>query len=142
VGHLLSRRARPASFRTAARWQSQDLTLKPLSDAPGDRWLDIGLLGVVWLCAVAFPRRLEWLARRRPPGHLILTNRLHSRHSARLVAAVGCTVWCHRSGLYELGPELNTHPFAAAEDEFEHLLTAHGNLCLHDGRAAFRIPLS
>ncbi len=158
------------------------------------------------------PGGLEWLERHGPPGHILLTNRLHSRHSARLVATFGCTVWCPRSGLYELGPELKARPFAAgdalpggtrafeigvlcpdesalllprvravavadgvlrdgngplsfvpdellvdvpsqaprvkrglkaayrrlAEEEFEHLLMAHGNPWLHDGRAALR----
>jgi len=158
------------------------------------------------------PGGLEWLERHGPPGHIILTNRLHARHSARLVNAFGCTVWCHRSGLYDLGPGLKARPFAAgdalpggarafkigvlcpdesalllpsvravavadgvirdgngplsfvpdeflvdvpsqaqrvkrglkaahrrlAEEEFEHLLMAHGNPWLHDGRAALR----
>jgi len=158
------------------------------------------------------PGGLEWLERHGPPEHILLTNRLHSRHSARLVTAFGCTVWCHRSGLYELGPELKARPFAAgdalpggalafeigvlcpdesalllprvravavadgvvrdgngplsfvpdellvdvpsqaqrvkrglkaayrrlAQEEFEHLLMAHGNPWLHDGRAALR----
>src|ERR1041384_1836764 len=52
------------------------------------------------------PGGLEWLERHGPPEHILLTNRLHSRHSARLVAAFGCTVWCHRSGLYDLDPRL------------------------------------
>jgi len=158
------------------------------------------------------PGGLEWLERHGPPEHILLTNRLHSRHSARLVAAFGCTVWCPRSGLYDLGPELKACPFDAgdtlpggarvieigvlcpdesalllpsvravavadgvirdgngplsfvpdeflvdvpsqaqrvkrglkaahrrlAEEEFEHLLMAHGNPWLHDGRAALR----
>ena len=158
------------------------------------------------------PGGLEWLERHGPPEYILLTNRLHSRHSARLVTAFGCTVWCHRSGLYDLEPELKACPFAAgdalpggvraceigvlcpdesalllprvravavadgvirdgngplsfvpdellvdvpsqaqrvkrglqaayrrlAEEEFEHLLIAHGNPWLHDGRAALR----
>jgi len=158
------------------------------------------------------PGGLEWLERHGPPEYILLTNRLHSRHSARLVTAFGCTVWCHRSGLYDLEPELKACPFAAddalpggvraceigilcpdesalllprvravavadgvirdgngplsfvpdeflvdvpsqaqpvkrglksayrrlAEEEFDHLLMAHGNPWLHDGRAALR----
>ncbi len=142
----------------------------------------------------------------------MLTNRLHSRHSARLVAAFGCTVWCPREGLYHMAPELEARPYAAgdvlpggarafevgvlcpdesalllpavralavadgvvrdgdgplsfvpdglladdpaevgrikrglkaaylrlAEEDFRHLLMAHGNPWLHDGRAALR----
>jgi len=158
------------------------------------------------------PGGLKWLERHGPPEHILLTNRLHFRHSAKLVAAFGCTVWCHRSGLYELDPELKARPFAAgdalpggarafevgvlcpdesalllpsvravavadgvirdgngplsfvpdellvdvpsqaqpvkrglkaayrrlAEEEFEHLLMAHGNPWLRDGRATLR----
>jgi len=158
------------------------------------------------------PGGLEWLERHGPPEHILLTNRLHSRHSPRLVAAFDCAVWCHRSGLYDLGPELKACPFDAgdalpggvrafeigilcpdesalllpsvravavadgvirdgngplsfvpdeflvdvpsqaqpvkrglkaayrrlAEEEFEHLLMAHGNPWLQDGRAALR----
>ena len=158
------------------------------------------------------PSGLEWLERHGPPEHILLTNRLHSRHSARLVAVFGCTVWCHRSGLYDVSPELKARPFATgealpggvrafeigilcpdesalllphvravavadgvirdgngplsfvpdeflvdvpsqaqpvkrglksayrrlAEEEFDHLLMAHGNPWLHDGRAALR----
>src|SRR5438094_5138294 len=61
------------------------------------------------------PGGLKWLERHGPPEHILLTNRLHSRHSAKLVAAFGCTVWCHRSGLYDLGPELKPRPFAAGD---------------------------
>jgi hypothetical protein len=61
------------------------------------------------------PGGLKWLERHGPPEHILLTNRLHSRHSARLVAAFGCTVWCPRSGLYDLGPELKARPFAPGD---------------------------
>ena len=158
------------------------------------------------------PGGLTWLGRHGPPEHILLTNRLHYRHSARLVAAFGCTVWCHRSGLYDLPPELKARPFVPgdmlpggarafkigvlcpdesglllsrvraaavadgvirdgkgplsfvpdellvdvpskaqqvkrglkaayrrlAEEDFKHLLMAHGNPWLHDGRAALR----
>jgi len=154
--------------------------------------------------------RGAWLLKHGPPEHILLTNRLHSRHSAKLVAAFGCTVWCNRAGLYHLVPSLKARPFDAgdhlpgdvraveigvicpdesalllprvraaavadgiirqgngplsfvpddllvddphdaervkrglkaayrrlAEQRFEHLLMAHGNPLLHDGRAA------
>jgi hypothetical protein len=57
------------------------------------------------------PGGLKWLDRQGPPRHILLTNRLHWRHSPKLVAAFGCTVWCHRSGLYDLPPELMARPF-------------------------------
>lgn len=62
------------------------------------------------------PRGLEWLMEHGPPEHILLTNRLHSRHSARLVAAFGCTVWCHRAGLHQLEPSLKARPFEAGDD--------------------------
>lgn len=158
------------------------------------------------------PGGLAWLKKNGPPQHILLTNRLHSRHCARLVAAFGCAVWCHHSGLYNLAAALKACPYAAgvelpggarafeigvlcpdesalllpsvcaaavadgvvrhgngplsfvpdellvddlsqagevkrglkaaylrlAEQDFDHLLLAHGNPWLHDGRAALR----
>ncbi len=54
---------------------------------------------------------MAWLKRHGPPAHIILTNRLHSRHSAKLVAALGCTVWVNRKGLLHLAPALKALPF-------------------------------
>lgn len=158
------------------------------------------------------PGGTDWLAAHGPPEHIVLTNRLHSRHSAELVAAFGCTVWCPREGLFHMAPELNASPYGAgdvlpggarafevgvlcpdesalllpavqalavadgvirddggpltfvpdglladdaaevagikrglkaaylrlADEDFLHLLMAHGNPWLHDGRAALR----
>lgn len=153
---------------------------------------------------------IAWLRKHGPPEHILLTNRLHARHSSRLVAAFGCTVWCSRAGLRHLaalqprpfgggklpggiravkigvicpdetalliprvraaavadgvtrrgnGPlrfvsddllvddphdaervkrELKTAYRRLAKQRFEHLLLAHGNPWLHDGRAALR----
>ena len=61
------------------------------------------------------PGGLKWLEQHGPPQHILLTNRLHSRHSARLVAAFGCTVWCHRLGLYDLEPDLKARPFVPGD---------------------------
>lgn len=62
------------------------------------------------------PGGLEWLRRHGPPEHILLTNRLHSRHSARLVRTFGCIVWCHRSGLSHLGPALAARPFVPGDE--------------------------
>jgi hypothetical protein len=59
------------------------------------------------------PGGLKWLEQHGPPAHILLTNRLHSRHSARIVAAFGCRVWCHESGLYHLAPELKAQAYPA-----------------------------
>jgi hypothetical protein len=57
------------------------------------------------------PRGIEWLKKHGPPEHIILTSRLHSRHSAKLVAAFGCTVWANRKGLFHLAPALKARAF-------------------------------
>jgi len=71
-------------------WSSERVLLDPLLPEPGG---------------------LAWLKERGPPEHIILTNRLHSRHSAKLVATFGCTVWANRKGLFHLAPELKARPF-------------------------------
>lgn len=58
---------------------------------------------------------LAWLERHGPPEHIMLTNRLHSRHSATLVAELGCTVWCNRAGLDHLSPALRARGFAGGD---------------------------
>lgn len=62
------------------------------------------------------PRGIEWLTKHGLPEHILLTNRLHSRHSAQLVAAFGCAVWCHRAGLSHLAPSLKARPFEAGDE--------------------------
>jgi hypothetical protein len=57
------------------------------------------------------PDRLSWLKKHGPPEHIILTNRLHSRHSAKLVTEFGCTVSVNRKGLFHLDPALKAQPF-------------------------------
>ncbi len=57
------------------------------------------------------PRGIEWLGEHGPPKHIILTNRLHSRHSAQLVAAFNCKVWVNRKGLSHLAPSLKARSF-------------------------------
>jgi hypothetical protein len=46
---------------------------------------------------------LRWFERRGAPRHILLTNRLHSRHSKRFVKAFGCEVWCNAAGLDHFG---------------------------------------
>jgi hypothetical protein len=46
---------------------------------------------------------LAWFERRGPPQHILLTNRLHSRESARFVEVFGCEVWCNEAGLAHFG---------------------------------------
>jgi hypothetical protein len=46
---------------------------------------------------------LEWFDARGAPEHVLLTNRLHSRHTARFVEKFGCVVWTNQEGLAHFG---------------------------------------
>lgn len=59
---------------------------------------------------------LEWF--REAPQRVLLTNRLHSRHTKQFVDAFGCEVWTNREGLHHFGPsgeirDLDPHGFEA-----------------------------
>jgi hypothetical protein len=63
---------------------------------------------------------LDWFARRGPPRHILLTNRLHSRQSAQFANAFGCEIWCNAEGLDHFGedgelPGLAVRGFRAGE---------------------------
>jgi len=45
---------------------------------------------------------LDWFAQHGPPERIVLVNRHHLRHSARLAARFGCGVHCHEAGLWDL----------------------------------------
>lgn len=47
---------------------------------------------------------LEWFGARATPARVLLTNRLHSRHTKQFVDAFGCEVWTNREGLHHFGP--------------------------------------
>jgi len=47
---------------------------------------------------------LDWFRGRATPAHVLLTNRLHSRHTRHFVDAFDCTVWTNREGLHHFGP--------------------------------------
>jgi hypothetical protein len=87
---------------------------------------------------------IGWFERHGPPRHVLLTNRLHSRHAQRFVEAFGCEVWCNEAGLDHFGPEgevpgLRVRGFRPGErlpGGIESL--AVGVLCPDE--TAFRIP--
>jgi hypothetical protein len=54
---------------------------------------------------------LEWLRRHGPPTDVLLTNRHHFRHSAKLQQTFGLTVRCHRAGLHEFSARQKVAPF-------------------------------
>jgi hypothetical protein len=63
---------------------------------------------------------LEWFRRRGAPARVLLTNRLHSRHTRQFVDAFACEVWTNRDGLHHFGPsgeirDLEPRGFEAGE---------------------------
>lgn len=59
---------------------------------------------------------MKWFKVHGPPRDIVLTNRLHSRHSARLAQEFGCTVWCNRAGIDHLSPGLKARPFDGGDE--------------------------
>ncbi|HEY7460372.1 MAG TPA: hypothetical protein VIC59_00675 [Gemmatimonadota bacterium] len=54
---------------------------------------------------------LEWLRKHGPPTDVLLTNRHHFRHSAKLQQTFGVAVRCHRAGLHEFKAGQKVEPF-------------------------------
>ena len=46
---------------------------------------------------------LAWFSGRRAPERILLTNRLHTRHTREFIDAFGCEVWTNREGLHHFG---------------------------------------
>jgi hypothetical protein len=87
---------------------------------------------------------LAWFERRGPPRHVLLTNRLHSRETARFVEAFDCEVWCNEAGLDHFGEEgeireLRVRGFAAGE-LLPGGIESHEVGVLCPDETAFRIP--
>lgn len=87
---------------------------------------------------------LEWFEGRRAPKHVLLTNRLHSRHTARFVEAFGCEVWTNQQGLAHFGeggerPDVSPRGFHAG-DELPGGIESHEVGVLCPDETAFRIP--
>jgi hypothetical protein len=47
---------------------------------------------------------VDWFAG-RPPGHILLTNRHHYRHSDEFLNEYGAEIWCHEAGLHEFATD-------------------------------------
>jgi hypothetical protein len=54
---------------------------------------------------------VEWLRQHGPPRDILLTNRLHYRHSGKLAELFGCTVWCNEAGLEQFDSGQQVKPF-------------------------------
>jgi hypothetical protein len=58
---------------------------------------------------------LGWFSDHVTPRHVILTNRLHYRHSREFADAFGCGIWCNERGLHHFKPDQNVRVFRAGE---------------------------
>ncbi len=81
---------------------------------------------------------------REPPLRVLLTNRLHTRHTHRFVEAFGCEVWTNREGLAHFGPDGEIQGLAVRGFEAGEILPGNlesfaiGALCPDE--TAFRVP--
>ena len=48
---------------------------------------------------------LAWFEQRAVPERVLLSNRLHTRHTQQFVEAFGCEVWTNCEGLHHFGPD-------------------------------------
>ena len=87
---------------------------------------------------------LDWFEKRGAPKRVLLTNRLHSRHTKQFVDAFGCEVWTNREGLHHFGPggeiqDLAPHGFEAGA-MLEGGIQSHRVGALCPDETAFSIP--
>lgn len=73
------------------------------------------------------------------PRAILLTNRHHYRDSDDFVAAFGCSVHCHRSGLHEFGPGTDVEPFDFG-DELPGGIVAHEVGAICPDESALHVP--
>lgn len=83
---------------------------------------------------------LDWFRDRVPPRHVILTNRLHYRHSADFASAFGSTIWCNENGLHHFTAEQKVRGFRAGDVLFGAVESCVvGVLCPDE--TALRLPI-
>lgn len=58
---------------------------------------------------------LEWFRARVVPRHVILTNRLHYRHSREFAEGLGCEILCTNHGLHHFAPDQHVRGFEPGE---------------------------
>jgi hypothetical protein len=87
---------------------------------------------------------IEWFDEHGSPEHVLLTNRLHSRHTSRFVEAFDCEVWVNREGLAHFGEDGEIHDFEPrgfhAGDLLPGGIESHEVGVLCPDETAFRIP--
>ena len=83
---------------------------------------------------------LEWFRGRTEPRHVILTNRLHYRHSREFAAAFGATIRCTEHGLHHFTPDQRVVGFRPGDSLAGGIETYQvGELCPDE--TALRIPV-
>jgi hypothetical protein len=83
---------------------------------------------------------LGWFRDHVRPRHVILTNRLHYRHSREFADAFGCGIWCNEIGLHHFTPEQNVRGFRAGEP-LPGRIESHEVGVLCPDETALRIPI-
>jgi hypothetical protein len=97
--------------------------------------------GAVLIDPMLPPRGLEVFEKHSVPRHILLTNRLHYRHSARFVEAFGASVACHRAGLHEFSSADRVRGFEDGDEFIGGIVALNvGALCPEE--TAFLIPES
>jgi hypothetical protein len=83
---------------------------------------------------------LDWFRDREPPRHVILTNRLHYRHSREFAAAFGCEIRTNAVGIDHFSPDQRVHGFRIGQRLPGDIETHEvGALCPDE--TALRIPM-
>lgn len=82
---------------------------------------------------------IEWLSAHGPPRAVLLTNRHHYRHSARLADAFGIPVRASRPGMHEFTASQRVEPFDFGE-ELPGGLVAHEVGAICPDETALEIP--
>jgi hypothetical protein len=85
------------------------------------------------------PEGLAWFEQRKPPEHLLLTNRHHDRDAWRLREAFGSTVHCIRNGVYEIDGRGPVRAFDFG-DELPGAVIAHEVDAICPDETALHIP--
>jgi hypothetical protein len=75
----------------------------------------------------------------RRPAVVLLTNRHHLRHGARLAERFGCPIRCHRAGLHEFAGGPAVEPFDPG-DVLEGGVEVHGVGAICPDEAALHLP--
>jgi hypothetical protein len=82
---------------------------------------------------------LDWFRGRGEPQAIVLTNRLHYRHSAEFAPAFGCAVWCNEAGLHEFTDGERVRGFEPGRS-FGGGIESHAVGVLCPDETALRIP--